>query len=322
MALSMSVLLLCAAAALGRRVGPASRRASFIRMDSTLTAVASPNYKTVPLETLLSGVPNRPVTLPTPSGLKNTYLGLRHGESEANVQGVISSDLRVGSSIHGLTPEGRAQARRAAVDLIAQIGRDNLLEPGKVVFVSSPFTRARETAFEAIKAMSRVISFENEVYAGNSDNGGVGKWKVQPPVDRCILLAECDVLPQSFEFPDIPVVIKDSLRERYFGEFDAKELIFYNKVWPIDQVDALNDRFGVESVQDVCSRCTQLVESLESEFENKTIVFSSHADTLQIFQCFMSGQVDPRRFAEYRFRNGELRLMTKLSAQRVPMVYR
>ena len=300
-----------------------TQNARFLRMDSTLSAPISANYKTVPMEELLLGVSNRAVTL-SPPPMKNTYLGLRHGESTANLEGIISSDLQIGSSIHGLTPEGKAQARRSAVNLISMIGRENLLEPGKVVFVTSPFTRARETALEAIKAMSRIISLENEVYSGDgvTTGKGVGKWMVQAPVDRCILLAECDVAEQSTVFPDIPVLIREPLRERFFGEFDQKELIFYNKVWPLDQLDALNSRHGVESVQDVCARCLSLVHSIENEFQNKIIVLSSHADTLQIFQLFLSAAVDPRRFAEYRFRNGELRIMTSLTAPRVPMVYR
>jgi len=250
------------------------------------------------------------------------YLGLRHGESEANVEGIISSDLLVGSSIHGLTPEGKAQARRAAIDLISMIGRETLLEPGKVLLVSSPFTRARETAIETIKAMTRIISFENEVYGRSAGTMNDNKWKVEPPLDRCLLLAECNLLPQEFELPDIPILIRENLRERYFGDLDAKELIFYNKVWPLDQLDAFNRRHGVECVQDVCQRCSTLLASLEEEFQNKIIVFSSHADTLQIFQTFMSGSVDPRRFAEYRFRNGELRQLNTLTAPRTPMVYR
>jgi len=40
---------------------------------------------------------------------KNTYILMRHGQSTANVQGVVSSDPAVGSSIHGLSETGRLQ---------------------------------------------------------------------------------------------------------------------------------------------------------------------------------------------------------------------
>ena len=38
----------------------------------------------------------------------------------------------------------------------------------------------------------------------------------------------------------------------------------------------------------------------------RSIVLTSHADTLQIAQCFLAG-ADPRTFSMYRFRNGEVR---------------
>ena len=41
------------------------------------------------------------------------YVALRHGQSEANVQGIISSEPRVAVAQHGLSASGRAQAQRA-----------------------------------------------------------------------------------------------------------------------------------------------------------------------------------------------------------------
>ena len=53
-----------------------------------------------------------------------------------------------GSKIHGLTVSGRVQARRAAGVLIETVRRENLQN---LVFLSSNFTRARETAIEILK---------------------------------------------------------------------------------------------------------------------------------------------------------------------------
>ena len=71
----------------------------------------------------------------------NTFYVLRHGQSEANVAGVIvSSDL--GVSMYGLSALGAEQAMHAAAEVakIANSLRKN------VVVVSSDFKRARETA--------------------------------------------------------------------------------------------------------------------------------------------------------------------------------
>ena len=44
----------------------------------------------------------------------NTYLIMRHGQSEANAQGIIVSDPKIGCFRYGLTALGREQAGAAA----------------------------------------------------------------------------------------------------------------------------------------------------------------------------------------------------------------
>ncbi|QBG48141.1 histidine phosphatase family protein [Verrucomicrobia bacterium S94] len=74
--------------------------------------------------------------------LKNIYYGFRHGQSRANVEGIIVSDPAVGTVEYGLTEEGRRQVRAsvAASDFDAE-----------TLIFSSDFRRARETA-EIIRA--------------------------------------------------------------------------------------------------------------------------------------------------------------------------
>lgn len=70
-------------------------------------------------------------------------LVLRHGESTANVEGVIVSAPGPRALVEvGLTPRGREQAREAA-----RAAREQGLGPGTVV-VTSDFARARQTAEE------------------------------------------------------------------------------------------------------------------------------------------------------------------------------
>ena len=73
--------------------------------------------------------------------LKNVYVGLRHGQSEGNVAQRIVSDPARGLDAYGLTPEGRAQVRRALEERFEAGSLD-----GAVRVVSSDFARARETA--------------------------------------------------------------------------------------------------------------------------------------------------------------------------------
>ena len=75
--------------------------------------------------------------------LRHNYYALRHGQSLANVEGIISSDPAVACNHHGLSETGLQQARRAAEAVCAEAlstGVDG------VAIVSSDFKRAWQTA--------------------------------------------------------------------------------------------------------------------------------------------------------------------------------
>ena len=241
-------------------------------------------YTTIPLHELMQAVESRPVQLQMPfsTPLRNSYYGLRHGQSTANVEGIISSDPVVGSLRHGLTDLGRTQARNAALPLIKLIGKEAFAKNG-VVFLTSNFTRARETAYECYDEIKTILG----------------------------------LLPTTSAVIDI----KNNLRERYFGKLDAQDLLFYNRVWPIDSEDGNNERDGVESVRAVCERIAGLVKQLEAQHSSKHIVFTSHADTLQITQMLLAGK-DARKFYLYRLGNGEVRDMSTLLAPPVEIIYK
>ena len=112
------------------------------------------------LEELVAGVEDIPVEVKMPHKLQNRYLGLRHGQSMANIAGIISSDPKRGCEIHGLSNLGRAQARAACVALFEKLGGRNA-DFTKVVFMSSNFTRARETAEECIKSIQLSLAIKH-----------------------------------------------------------------------------------------------------------------------------------------------------------------
>ena len=177
-------------------------------------------------------------TPPLPAKLRNRYFALRHGQSESNLEGVISSAPAVGTTKHGLTAEGRLQARQSATKLLDLVGRENL---GSLAFVSSDFTRAWQTAEESLAAVSRIVDFEQQacLYDETSRPGpGFDETRQQ----ECALLAS----------PEEGVVRTPLLRERWFGELDGLPLKNYNQVWPRDLVSACHDHRGVEAVEKVC----------------------------------------------------------------------
>ena len=95
---------------------------------------------------------------PLPNELKNTYYLLRHGQSWGNVEGVISSARSLATSEkHGLTQLGYEQGRGASDDLLKLIERNKKESDGdrkkKLFFISSPFSRARQTAMACLEGL-------------------------------------------------------------------------------------------------------------------------------------------------------------------------
>lgn len=236
--------------------------------------------------------------------LRNVYYGLRHGQSEANVEGIISSDPAVGTVRHGLTADGRLQARRAATRLLDLVGRGRL---SKLHFYSSDFTRAWQTAEEALRAVRNVVEFEADVCRVDGEEG-------RP---RAADGAGSDVaLPAG-------VVRTALLRERWFGSLDGLPLRNYQRVWPRDLVSAEHGHCGVESVAAVARRIRRLILEIEAAHSGCAIVLTSHADTLQIAQVYVAG-ADPRTFSQYRFANAEVRALRQEPGslpEPVPLTY-
>ena len=119
------------------------------------TTVAKAEVKFNPQEPTVSIVDTMPSRLPP---LNNYYYLLRHGQSTANVEGIISSARSLaGSTKHGLTLLGQEQGQNAAAPLIDLIEDDvkngELESTKKVYFYSSPFARAKETAYACLKGI-------------------------------------------------------------------------------------------------------------------------------------------------------------------------
>lgn len=164
------------------------------------------------------------------SGLKNSYFMVRHGESTANVAGIVSSDPAVATVTHGLTEAGRKQVAEAAAEWHKQLP---LHQP--IIILSSDFLRAKETA-EVVKE----TLLRHRLRVG---------------------LASTDAFNS--------VVLEPQLRERSFGRHEGQANTAYDLVWTADALSADHEEAGVESVNDVVRRATQLI--LDTEWQLKRI---------------------------------------------------
>lgn len=213
-----------------------------------------------------------------PDNLKNTYYLLRHGLSTANVASIISSARTLAyTDKHGLTDVGYNQGKDSATQLLQLLKENNAKAGEKVVFVSSPFARARQTASACLD--------------------GLGEQK--EAVKELGLQVETEI------------VLHVDLMERYFGRLDGEDIHTYAYVWPLDKFNVTHTAFDVESVAAVCTRLYKVVEQLEDEYADTHIVWVSHADVLQIGQLYGAGAENVGAFSSYRFANGEVRLMAR-----------
>jgi broad specificity phosphatase PhoE len=106
------------------------------------------------------------------TGLANRYSVMRHGQSKANVLGVIVSSVeRDRGGDYGLTAEGRRQARAAACG-------SGL--PAGTLICSSDFARAVETAGIAADCLGAAAAVTapalRERYFGDFDGGPVSEY--------------------------------------------------------------------------------------------------------------------------------------------------
>ena len=227
--------------------------------------------------------PGREIT-PPPDELRNRYFAVRHGQSTANLENIISSDPYIGSTRHELTQLGKEQASEAGASLWAMLEEDGTpLE--EVALYSSNFTRARETkeivAFELQRAWARS---NGGVLSGDATGGGGGG-----------------------ESPMVRIGLLSGLRERNFGALDGVNTGAYDDVWPRDLVDPFHEENGVESVASVCARLRAMVDTLEARHNGEAVVLCAHADVIQIFQCWMACDANVCEFSSYRYKNGEVR---------------
>lgn len=92
------------------------------------------------------------------------------------------------------------------------------------------------------------------------------------------------ILGQQLRVSGKNLVYTPQLRERDFGEFNNTSDINYSTVWQADAANAAHTEHGVESVQHVIQRVSKLIQTLEQQYTNTTILLVAHGDVLQIMQ--------------------------------------
>ena len=194
------------------------------------------------------------------TSLKQSYYALRHGQSLANVDKIISSDPAISTVQHGLSDVGKEQARMAgetfATDYISSKQQSSQEKYKGVAIYSSDFKRAKETALifgETLKK-AQIPIYTNDI------------------------------------------ILEKRLRERYFGTLNGGPDNRYQEVWDVDVTNANHNEFGVESANSVLERTTKLICELDDQLSKDDTttttdyggcwkcILVAHGDVLQIMQ--------------------------------------
>lgn len=216
------------------------------------------------------------------------YFAIRHGESVPSSASRICSSMAAGvDPRNGLTAVGREQVNSLARQWIAshRATIERHARQQRLVLLSSPFSRARETA----EIIADVL--DAEVSGGSAASPAAWRTRIELVPD---------------------------LRERNFGSFEGQRHsdLIYARVWKQDQRDPSHTLWGVESAQAVQDRVLRVVAGLEAQAQGMggpLGLLVSHGDTLKILQAGFQRQgpaahADPTRVQP--FRTGEIRALS------------
>ena len=177
-----------------------------------------------------------PASPAPPHALAAQFFLLRHGQSEANVQGLIASSAAEAYEGYGLTDLGRAQVRASVRGEV---------EAGRLThachLVSSALLRARQSADEAAAVLGTSIRVDAR------------------------------------------------LNERGFGELELTSDTQYARVWAEDRMNSAHARWGVESVESILRRVTELVRSLAASDPAGRFLLCTHGDVASVLLCTTGG---------------------------------
>lgn len=100
------------------------------------------------------------------------------------------------------------------------------------------------------------------------------------------------------------------IRERFFGDFEEKSNINYSKIWEKDIKNPCHKEYNVESVEEVLERVSKFIIEIDTLYENKNIIVTSHGDTLQILQIAFNKMLTLKLRSFPHMHNAEIKKLT------------
>ena len=108
----------------------------------------------------------------------------------------------------------------------------------------------------------------------------------------------------------VPLQVDEALNERYWGQYDLKDVSLGHEYYKEDACDAVNTQHGIESVTNILMRTLGLVKTLEQTYTNMNIILVSHGDPLRILLAGFAKVELTQNVLIPHFGNAEIRELT------------
>ena len=113
------------------------------------------------------------------------------------------------------------------------------------------------------------------------------------------------------ETKNVPIIFKEELEERGFGEFEGKtQQEFQDEIWNSEILANynLNKQYkGVETIQDLCDRVWNLIEDLKEEYYDKNILLVTHGGVTRAINGYFNGPNEEGILEDLNLHNCEIR---------------
>ena len=113
------------------------------------------------------------------------------------------------------------------------------------------------------------------------------------------------------EAKNVPIIFKEALEERGFGEFEGKtQQEFQDEIWNSEILAnySLNKEYkGVETIRSLCDRVWGLIEELKKKYVDKNILLVTHGGVTRAINGYFNGANEKGILEDLNLHNCEIR---------------
>lgn len=113
------------------------------------------------------------------------------------------------------------------------------------------------------------------------------------------------------KYHDVEILLNDQLKERFFGDLEGKTTEDLNamgfSIHPLLDYYKNCNSYNVETIQDLFFRIENFVNDLKKQYDNKTILISTHNGIAQVLDVILNKLPKTTNLLDVGFKNCEYR---------------